>query len=74
MTSKREMADSFATRLATYQDQLGLGDQMLADLLEVDRPTIGRWKIGLNTPHQLMWPPIWRRLQAMLDATEGWGR
>jgi propanediol dehydratase large subunit len=67
---KREMAFSFANRLNDYLERAKLDDRVAADVLEVDIVTLRRWKIAMNVPHQLMWPPVWRRLQMMVEIAE----
>jgi hypothetical protein len=43
----------FPDLMATSQRVLGIGDEAMSRLLKVSRPTIGRWKRGEASPHEL---------------------
>lgn len=45
-------------RVALIQGADGLGNNVVADHLSVSHPTVQRWKVGKNLPHNALRPVI----------------
>ncbi len=63
---KQHKDNKFKAIFTLYVERIQLSRDDLADILLVSRPTISRWLVGKNLPHEAMRDSILKRMEEII--------